>query len=94
MSLASNVILGILSFVTDLLRVLNMMVIKSDHGPWSCSFLPLLGLTEVNSNLAPSQSGDSMTWNTFQVGISWAFLSSNQEIYAVVSAYSNMLHLF
>ncbi|XP_056607526.1 ADP-ribosylation factor-binding protein GGA1 [Triplophysa dalaica] len=25
-----------------------------------------LGLTEVNSNLAPSQSGDSMTWNTFQ----------------------------
>lgn len=25
-----------------------------------------LGLTEVNSNLAPSQSGDAMTWNTFQ----------------------------
>ncbi|KAI7807536.1 ADP-ribosylation factor-binding protein GGA1 [Triplophysa rosa] len=25
-----------------------------------------LGLTEVNSNLAPSQSVDSMTWNTFQ----------------------------
>ncbi|XP_067228850.1 ADP-ribosylation factor-binding protein GGA1 isoform X1 [Chanodichthys erythropterus] len=25
-----------------------------------------LGLTEVNSNLAHSQSGDAMTWNTFQ----------------------------
>lgn len=25
-----------------------------------------LGLTEVNSNLANSQSGDAMTWNTFQ----------------------------
>ncbi|KAI2663437.1 ADP-ribosylation factor-binding protein GGA1 [Labeo rohita] len=25
-----------------------------------------LGLTEVNSNLATSQSGDAMTWNTFQ----------------------------
>uniref|UniRef100_A0A672SJ51 ADP-ribosylation factor-binding protein GGA1-like n=1 Tax=Sinocyclocheilus grahami TaxID=75366 RepID=A0A672SJ51_SINGR len=32
----------------------------------SCLFVTVSGLTEVNSNLATSQPGDDMTWNTFQ----------------------------